>query len=441
MFHFDAVPYNVFHGDLTREKRVCNTLSTAMTTSALPVEASLEAQRHPHWALVIRVCNSQCFHSSARLKEFLIYVADCALRNCADEATEQHIGIHVFQRAAGYNSSEDSIVRTHARLLRQKLAEYFNSEGADEAVIIEIPKGHYLPIFGPRHLEATQTSNAVNASAADLTLAPEAPGIRKAHTLRHPWLLALVAAFAILVIGGFVRYETLPNPVDRFWAPFLADNAALVIYSNAVFTGDSKNGLKYAPPSDPQGTTLPDNYVDTYTGIGELASVYNLTQLFDRHHSHFILKRSMLVTWDEAKLNNLIFIGSAAENPSLRVLPSTRDFTMIAGDTYAGIVNHNPKPGELALYQRPEHPMTKDYAILALMPGLQPGKKILVFSGLTTLGTEAAVEFACHRDTAQQLLAGAAGPNGEIRPFEAVLETAIGGGVPLETHLIAIHAH
>jgi hypothetical protein len=412
-----------------------------MTSSALPVEASLEAQRHPYWMLVTRVCNSQCFHSSTRLREFLIYVADCALRNCAEEATEQHIGIHVFQRPPGYNSSEDSIVRTHARLLRQKLSEYFNTEGADEDVIIEIPKGHYLPVFLPRHTQATQTSNGGSASvAAPPTLTAETHSARKTPIL-HLGLLALVAAVATLLVGAFVRYETRPNPVDRFWAPFLADNSALVIYSNAVFTGDSKNGLKYAPPSDPHGAALPDNYVDTYTGIGELASVYTLTQLFDRHNSHFILKRSMLVTWDEAKLNNLIFIGSVAENPSLRVLPSTRDFTMIASNDSAGIVNHHPKPGEPTLYQRPEHPMTKDYAILALMPGLQPGRRMLVFSGLTTLGTQAAVEFACHRDTAEQLLTAAAGPHGEIRPFEAVLETTIGGGVPLQTRLISVHPH
>lgn len=346
--------------------------------------------------------------------------------------------MHVFQRAAGYNSSEDSIVRTHARLLRQKLAEYFSSEGAHEDVVIEIPKGHYLPVFRSRQPGATETHDAAAPTPA---AAAEPLRGRKTATLGYPLQLVLIAALGILLIGGIIRHQMRPNSVDHFWAPFFADNAALVIYSNAVFTGDSKNGLKYAPPSDPHGGVLPGNYVDTYTGIGELASVYDLTQLFDLHHSHFILKRSMLVTWDEAQLNNLIFIGSVAENPSLRVLPSTRDFTMIAGDDYAGIVNHHPKTGELALYQRPEHPMTKDYAILALMPGLQPGKKMLVFSGLTTLGTQAAVEFACRRDTAEQLLAAAGGPHGEIRPFEAVLETTIGGGVPLETRLIAIHAH
>ena len=81
-------------------------------------EISEEARKHPHWAHVARVCGSQCFHSSHRTREFLLYVADCALRDCRDEATEQHIGIHVFGRTPGYNSGEASSLRTHARLLR-----------------------------------------------------------------------------------------------------------------------------------------------------------------------------------------------------------------------------------------------------------------------------------------------------------------------------------
>src|ERR1700744_205919 len=94
----------------------------------LPFEVSSAARAHPHWAVVERVAASQCFHASNRLREFLFYVADCALRDFPKEATEQPIGMHVFQRHPGYNASQDSIVRTHARLLRQKLGEYFATE-------------------------------------------------------------------------------------------------------------------------------------------------------------------------------------------------------------------------------------------------------------------------------------------------------------------------
>ncbi|HXP10956.1 MAG TPA: hypothetical protein VN828_20795, partial [Acidobacteriaceae bacterium] len=109
---------------------------------------------------------SNLFRGSLRLREFLLYIANCALTESPEAATEQQIGVHVFQRAPGYNSSEDSIVRTHARLLRQKLAEYFSTEGAAEPLIIEVPKGHYLPIFRARESEAPPAPFAVAPEAA-----------------------------------------------------------------------------------------------------------------------------------------------------------------------------------------------------------------------------------------------------------------------------------
>ena len=390
-----------------------------------------------------RVAASQCFHSSARLKEFLLYVSDCALRNAPEEATEQHIGMHVFQRPPGYNSSDDSIVRTHARTLRLKLTEYFATEGLTEEIVISIPKGHYLPMFEPRAVQPlpaapllvpAQLATPTVAAAQALPLAAKRPRRRRVQ------LAAAAALIAALAISLFLLTRSR-GPVERFWEPFFAGNASLVIYSNAVFLGDSTNGLRYASPMTVTQQPLPSNYVDHYTGIGELASVYDLTRLFDQHHASFMLKRSLLVTWDEARLNNLIFIGSVAENPSLRLLPSTADFTMEAGNGFSGFVNRHLLPGDMAVYQRPEHPLTRDYALLALLPGPQSGKKMLVFSGLTTLGTQAAVEFACRRDALQQLLSKVSDAKGEVRPFEAILETQIVGGVPMESRIVTVHVH
>jgi hypothetical protein len=211
-----------------------------------------------------------------------------------------------------------------------------------------------------------------------------------------------------------------------------------VIYSNARFLGDSKTGLRYLPAgTDPAKELI----VDHYTGIGELASVYELTRLFDARQANFVLKRSLLVTWDEAKQRNLIFIGSAAENPSLNALPSLTDFTLVAKPEFAGFINQHPRTGEPALYSRPEHPLTTDYAVIALKPGVQAGKHTLMFSGLTTLGTQAAVEFAAHKDTLGGLLKEASAPDGGVRPFEALLAVTIEGGVPLQSKLVSVHVH
>jgi hypothetical protein len=415
-----------------------------MTASNLAPEINVKTSGDPRWALVERIAASQHLKSSLRLQEFLLYISDCAIREAPEEATEQQIGIRIFHRHPGYNTSEDSIVRTHARLLRQKLAAYFAEEGLHEETIVEIPKGHYLPVFQPRDHQPEPSLVAVSPVTPAPVVAEPAP------SRKLPWKLGLASVLVLAVVAAaalfwhpWIRHAAVPaSPVDKFWQPFFSQsNPPLVIFSNALFTGNSTDGLRYAP-QEPQGGAVPSgNYVDTYTGIGELASVYTLTRLFDAHQSQFILKRSLLMTWDEAQSKNLIFIGSTAENPSLRVLQPTKDFTMMAIPGSAGIVNHNPKPGEPALYSRPERPLKVDYAILALLPGVQPNQRVLIFSGLTTFGTQAAVDFVSQPDTVAELLRRITGPNGEIRPFEAVLETTIGGGVPLETQLVTIRVH
>ena len=412
-----------------------------MAAPDLAPEISSAVQGDTRWVLIERIAASRHLKSSPRLRDFLFYVADCAIREAPEDATEQQIGIRVFHRHPGYNSSEDSIVRTHARLLRQKLAAYFAEEGIGEELIVDIPKGHYVPVFHPR-------SEVATGSGADVRPAPVIAALVPAELQPPPrkWIAGLLLLLFLIACGLvgwrlWVRSVTPQSAVEKFWKPFFADEPPLVIYSNAIFVGDSTNGLRYARPQDHENLQGTDNYVDTYTGIGELASVYALTTLFDAHQAHFILKRSLLMTWDEAKAKNLVFIGSTAENPSLRVLQSTTDFSLTAGPDFAGFINHHPKPGEPALYSRPEHPLTRDYAVLALLPGVQPGKRMLIFSGLTTFGTQAAVDYVCRADSTADLLRQITGPKGEIHPFEALLETTIGGGVPLQTRLVTIRVH
>lgn len=414
-----------------------------MTVSevALP-KSEVNARTDPRLALVERIVSSQHFKTSPRLCQFLQYVADCAIREAPEDATEQQIGIRVFGRPAGYNSSEDSIVRTHARLLRQKLEAYFGLEGSAEPTIVEVPKGHYLPVFAPRP-ERSALVEQPHSILPDTTARP----LLRFSVLAREQQLAFIAVavillvvFAMLIWRAWSRSAPAASPVDAFWLPYLTGDPPIVIFSNALFKGDSTNGLSYASNEDPNAAAH-GPYVDTYTGIGELASVYNLTKLFDAHKSSFILKRSLLVTWDEAEMRNLIFIGSRAENPSLRVLPSTTDFTMVASPDSAGVVNHYPNPGEPAVYSRPERPLNRDYAILAMLPGVQSGKRILIFSGLTTYGTQAAVEYVCRPETASELVKKISGSKGELRPFEAVLETSIVGGVPMPARLVTIRVH
>jgi len=417
----------VIHRDLT--VKYSEILVISMKTTAEQNTQVIDLTGDPRWELIQRIIESPHLATSARLRDFLLHVTACAIRDTPEDATEQQIGIQVFQKPPGFNSSEDSVVRSQARLLRLKLSAYFNAEGASEPLIIEIPKGHYLPFFLP----------AVEGAHYHLSKIE----LKRKRFANHPW--QIVSAICLILLGLsaiglrlWQRHLASSQPTNRLWAPFFAGDPPLVIYSNAVFIGDSKRGMRYAAGdgSDNQAT----DRVDNYTGIGELVSVHELTQLFDRHRAEFKLKRSLLVTWDEARERNLIFIGSVAENSSLKAMPSTQDFTFMATSDAAGIINHHPRSGEPGVYIRPEHPLTKDYAIVALLPGVQPDLHMLVFSGLTTLGTEAAVEYASAPETAAELMKQIT-PDGKVHNFEALLEVGISGGVPLQPRLLTLRVH
>jgi len=94
---------------------------------------------------------SKEFQRTTRLRGFPALRVGSQTRGGAQEITEALIGQRVFGRPSTYNPGDDSIVRTEARNLRQRLERYFAGEGAVEPILLEIPKGGYVPVFRPRH--------------------------------------------------------------------------------------------------------------------------------------------------------------------------------------------------------------------------------------------------------------------------------------------------
>src|SRR5262249_38398713 len=208
----------------------------SLDTGADRLESNLEPNldKDSRWALTQRIINSPHFVKSSRLQDFLLYVCRCALENRVDEISEQRIGERVFERGPNYNPNEDNIVRSQARLLRQKLDAYFASEGANETLILRIPKGGYAPEFVERSVQAP-------AEPAE----PAAP----AHSQwRTPVVRGLLSAVAALVIVVMIlawlleRAKESPAPsasrstVDALWSQlFSADLTTTVIVPDHTF--------------------------------------------------------------------------------------------------------------------------------------------------------------------------------------------------------------
>src|SRR4051812_30527254 len=94
-----------------------------------------------------RVLTSPMFLHSERLRRFLTHCVDAALSGRVEDLKEYTIGIAAFDRPKHYNPADDPIVRVEARRLRKKLDEYYQSSGVGDPIVIDLPKGGYLPVF------------------------------------------------------------------------------------------------------------------------------------------------------------------------------------------------------------------------------------------------------------------------------------------------------
>jgi TolB-like protein len=96
-----------------------------------------------------RILDSSMFIQSDRLGRFLRFTVETTLAGDSEILKEYVIGTEVYERKPPYHPSVDSIVRGEARRLRNKLKEYYESVGGDDAVLISYRLGSYVPIFRP----------------------------------------------------------------------------------------------------------------------------------------------------------------------------------------------------------------------------------------------------------------------------------------------------
>ena len=113
----------------------------SLEESSLTPEAILEQLE--------RILCSPAFSSAPQLQNFLRYVVTETLDGRARRIKQYTVATGAFGRADDFDPEADPIVRITARRLRRTLLEYYSSEGAEDPIRIEIPKGTYVPTFAP----------------------------------------------------------------------------------------------------------------------------------------------------------------------------------------------------------------------------------------------------------------------------------------------------
>jgi hypothetical protein len=423
-------------------------------------------------ALLERVVASTPFKRAARLRDFLLFVGQRSLQEGCDQIHEQEIGTAVFGRPEGYDTSLDNIVRVNATELRKRIESYFESEGAHETLILEIPRGSYKPIFHQRPSKTPAIAEAP-AIATDVS-APIAHEILPEAKPNRSYPLALLAAGLIILLltiacgvlwmqnrdlrQSVFGWERTPS-VGSFWTEvlnarpntdiILADTSFALIEDitkkpiplNDYLNRDFLDQLQSKDLSQDRRDDLSLIVARNFGSVGDFRvaqRIVTLDPLAKKIHLYYARDyRPSFI-----KQDNVILIGSRKSNPWVDLFESSLNFTVEYDPNrfISFVKNRAPKPGEQEVYTSPPAPNgPSGYSVAAYLPNPDQNCKVLIIAGTSSEATEAAGEFLTSEEQLarfQETLHVT-----KLPYFEVLLKTTHLSGTPIDASIVAYRTY
>jgi hypothetical protein len=417
-----------------------------------------ERSADPRWQLVERISATEPFRKSPRFRDLLHYLAERALDGGnADELTERAIGQAVFGKPADYSPTEDSTVRVHVRQLRLKLHEYFDTAGRQERIILEVPKGGFMPVFQevPRPEQTTPPT-------ADR---PNLERVTTTETRRQPWLVPFLVS-AVLFLGATCAVllyklesttteKTPPWPVSMLVSP---EAPTTIVTADANFTLQNMLLDRYRTLSeylDPSHSDIPNlktsnagerNLVDYISGSSLTSSAdavisAKLASRVGAFHGQVSVRSARDLHPRDFESGNFIIVGSATSNPWASMFQNQQNFEEDNGLRHNVWKNKSPKPGEQSTYEclSSTGSTGTGYADIALLPGKAPHTAVLLLQGCVQESTESTATYLFDPGGQSDLLKALGFSNPPTAPFyfEALIKTQAIAGAPVKTSVVA----
>jgi hypothetical protein len=410
-----------------------------------------EAERSAVHEQLDRILSHPLFAQSKRYPGLLRFVVEQTLGGNAEHLKERLIGIEVFGRAPDYDANADPVVRVTAGEIRKRLAQYYYDPEHVDELRIELPTGAYLPQFvwpAESSPAAVGTDRAAAATGLQLSAktSPDTPEKLPAH---HPvrvghhhysgttahlvvTVLMVVAALAAGLIAGYWFHSPRPQaPVDHtvedFWQPLTTGTSTVTICLGepARDTSDDNDWSKPIPhtvASDPL-------YVHLHlSGLFALADVITLTRIevpLLAQHKPFRVSAASEASFGELREGPVVLIGAFDNLWAMRLTRDLR-FGFDSSNGTALIVDRKSRTRTTWAtdWDQPYEKLSRDYAIVARFRDPITGQPVILVSGISEEGTEAAGELISNARDLKQLLQNAP-PNWRSMNMEAVVETQV----------------
>jgi len=442
--------------------RMSDDPQSVATPAAAEVKPGLDVVREQ----VDRILASDTFRAAEVIRRLLRFLANKTFSGEADYLKEYSVGLDALGKPASYDPGKDAIVRLQASRLRQKLDEYYRTEGRLDSLVIELPKGRFKIAWHPRDASAFPGTVVPLISPVIAATAPgEATPVREAQPVTW-WrnlaiclavvsvLLACVSIWSIRrasrnLAAAHIIPATTPE-LNELWSPFLYSSHHLIIaFSNPLFVRLQESGYrdiiyhtmgvnnwedaKRSPELSALSRALGNpkatptfNMVERST----LVSTFVLSRFLAGRLADLSLARSSEVSWQQLSDNDVILLAPLSLDPGNSALPVQPAFAV----DEAGIGNLQPRAGEPEVYADPQDHQDSDghgLELISMLPGPLGRTSVMTFSSNHAWGIICGVQALTDSSFARVLAGKLKLPTGKIPPYyQIVLQISYRDGTP-----------
>jgi hypothetical protein len=400
-----------------------------------------------------RVLQSKIFRTSEVLRNLLAYLSEKAIEGTADGLKEYTIGLDALGKPASFDPRQESVVRMHTARLRQKLTEYYRTDGIGDPLIIDLPKGGFKITFEPRPQAIPQPPSPPPAEVL-----PSSRGWQPREIALAAALLVTLACAAYFMTrlwrvertdSATAMSDTWTPALRELWEPLLSSSRRLVVcvatplFVNVpgfgVVRESAVNDWDAVPASKKlsslegalQAGISQPSY--SYTEVGTATGAFLLGQFLAPRKQAVLITRANVLSWPEIDEDNIIFLGPAAGIHQTEDIPMDAQLVLDP----AGIRNLKPRAGELAFIE--DHPAKNgeesgtSYALISRVPAMNGPGAILMLSGNQISSVMGGVKAFTNPALAQMLVSRLKSGSGSMpKYFQVVLSVKAMDDVPVD---------
>lgn len=327
-----------------------------------------------------KLLNSKTFSKPGMYKDLLNYLVNCSLKG--ETPKEQQIALDVFGKKA--DQEKELNVRVYILNLRNKLKEYYQNEGRDDTVILQIPKGKYQVEFKFLSYKSFKRS------------------------LEKYSLALFISGFVLIVISFIIilNKDKFSQPRQAIWKGFLKPDYPVLIvlgdhyfFTDSVATGrlgssrdtrinsdeDLDAYLKIHPELMGKIRKSSTTYINNQAPLG----LFRIMKMFGGGVADVEMKYSSQLRWEDTRNKHLIFIGSIK---TLQFLKPTLERVGLKYNLEHSSFNYQTADSTLFFDNRHENYLNHEYSSLIHFC-TNDGRKVLFLLSDADVGNIAAMKF------------------------------------------------